>query len=389
MTDSKTPVKAPKWASEEQLGTLTEKAKSLIVATKEKSGPALNRVIDTLGLQSQKSMAAANDIMEQSISSLLKDVDGDSPTANKLLELRSTMDELNPHSLSNTWWFNWVPTGIKRKAVTRFIRRYEPMRNHLTAIFDGLRNGKDQLIESNIILENQYNSVMDAKRDIESEVYIGELFLTQVDQLEVDVDPSDLVEVQKLSTIKNKAARRIRELRTKEQAAMQFFISINQTIENNSLLGEQIESALSVGPMVLTNALRIQAALSQQKAIKDAVNEFQTGLGDLMTQNATAVNQATQEIGDLYNNPVISLQKLEEGFDQLMQAVNNANETMRLSTDKARESSARLAEMTAELAPVVEGMEQARNQKDAISISEDDMTLKLDAPENKSGGPSV
>lgn len=57
MTDSQTPVKAPKWASEEQLGTLTDKAKSLIVATKEKSGPALNRVIDTLGLQSQKSMA--------------------------------------------------------------------------------------------------------------------------------------------------------------------------------------------------------------------------------------------------------------------------------------------------------------------------------------------
>ena len=141
--------------------------------------------------------------------------------------------------------------------------------------------------------------------------------------------------------------------------------------------------------MVLTNALRIQAALSQQKAIKDAVNEFQTGLGDLMTQNATAVNQATQDIGDLYNNPVISLQKLEEGFDQLMQAVNNANETMRLSTDKARESSARLAEMTAELAPVVEGMEQARNQKDAISITEDDMTLKLDAPDNKTGGSSV
>ena len=119
------------------------------------------------------------------------------------------------------------------------------------------------------------------------------------------------------------------------------------------------------------------------------MNEFQTGLGDLMTQNAKAVNQATQEIGDLYNNPVISLQKLEEGFDQLMQAVNNANETMRISTDKARESSSRLAEMTAELAPVVEGTEQARNLKTSMSITEDDMTLKLDTPENKSGGPSV
>jgi uncharacterized protein YaaN involved in tellurite resistance len=97
--------------------------------------------------------------------------------------------------------------------------------------------------------------------------------------------------------------------------------------------------------------------------VNKAVREFQDGLGDMMAQNAAAVNQAAKEVGDLYNNPVIALEKLEEGFNQLMQAVNTANETMATSTVKALEASARLADMSAELAPVAEGMHQAQQQQ--------------------------
>lgn len=111
----------------------------------------------------------------------------------------------------------------------------------------------------------------------------------------------------------------------------------------------------------MTNALRIQAALAKQDTVKNAVQSFQDGLGDMMAQNAAAVNKAAQEVGDMYNNPVIALEKMEEGFDQLMQAVQTANETMANSTLKAREASARLADMTAELSPVAEGLHDARS----------------------------
>lgn len=194
-----------------------------------------------------------------------------------------------------------------------------------------------------------------------SDIYVGEHFITEVEQLESEVDATDTLEVTKLASVKNKAARRIRDLRTMEQAAVQFFISIDQTVQTNELLGEQIDSALTVGPMVMTNALRIQAALAKQDTVKKAVQSFQEGLGDMMAQNAAAVNQAAQEVGDMYNNPVIALEKMEEGFDQLMQAVQTANETMANSTLKAREASARLADMTAELSPVAEGLHDARN----------------------------
>lgn len=202
---------------------------------------------------------------------------------------------------------------------------------------------------------------MEAQKQIQSDIYVGEHFITEVEKLESEADATDTQEQTKLSSVKNKAARRIRDLRTMEQAAVQFFISIDQTVQTNELLSEQIDSALTVGPMVMTNALRIQAALAKQDTVKNAVQSFQDGLGDMMAQNAAAVNKAAQEVGDMYNNPVIALEKMEEGFDQLMQAVQTANETMANSTLKAREASARLADMTAELSPVAEGLHDARS----------------------------
>ncbi len=372
-------MKAPKWAKADDLVSLKDRTVSLVKATKEKSGPALVRVIEGIGASSQKKMSSANDLMAGSVDTLLKGLDGKSPTGEKLLALRSSMDELNPHSLSNSWWFNWMPKGIKRKAIARFVHRYQPMQAHMNGIFDGLRNGKDELLEISIGLEEQYDEISAAKKEMEAEIYIGELFIQQVEEQEAVVD-ADQQELQKLATVKNQAMRRIRDIRTMEQAAVQFFISIDQTVATNSLLGEQIDSALVVGPMVMSNALRIQAALAQQDSVRAAVESVQNAMGDMMAQNAAAVNQAAEKVGDMYNNPVIGLEKLEEGFDQLMKAVSTANETMATSTVKAREASDRLAAMTAQLEPVAAGMRDAKKDqpltKDMELIESDESVLK-------------
>lgn len=353
---------APKWANDNDIGGMKDRSLALVGEVKEKSGPALMRAIDDIGANSQKKMMMANDLMSNSVNSLLKGLDGKSPTGEKLLALRSAMDDLNPHSLGNAWWFSWMPKGIKRKAISRFIHKYEPMQKHVNGILSGLRAGKDDLLETSIELEHQYTEIEGAQKEIQSEIYIGELFIDELEKLEAGVDASDVQEQQKLASGKNKAARRIRDLRTMEHAAVQFFISIDQTVATNELLSEQIDSALTVGPMVMTNALRIQAALAKQDTVRKAVEGFQEGLGEMMAQNAAAVNKAAQDVGDMYNNPVIALEKMEEGFDQLMQAVQTANETMATSTIKAREASARLADMTAELSPVAEGLRDARSE---------------------------
>ena len=160
-----TEVTPPKWALEKDLSTLKDRTLALVQSTKEKSGPALSRIVAGIGEASQKKMSSANDLMAGSVGTLLKGLDGKSPTGEKLLELRSAMDDLNPHSLSNSWWFAWMPKGVKRKAISRFINRYQPMQAHLNGIFDGLRNGKDELLETSIALEEQYDEIGSQERN--------------------------------------------------------------------------------------------------------------------------------------------------------------------------------------------------------------------------------
>jgi len=129
-----TTIKHPKWADEKQINALKEKSVSLLSDVKEKSGPALMRAMDSIGQGSQNKMLKVNDMMSKSVNSLLAGLDGKSPTGERLLELRSTMDELNPHSLSNSWWFSWMPKGIKRKAVANFVHKYEPLNKHVNLL---------------------------------------------------------------------------------------------------------------------------------------------------------------------------------------------------------------------------------------------------------------
>ena len=75
------------------------------------------------------------------------------------------------------------------------------------------------------------------------------------------------------------------------------------------------------------------------------------------------MNQAAQEIGDLYNNPVVAVEAMQRSHDQLMQAVATAQKTMEDSTIKAREVSALQASMTEELKPVAEAMKATRSDK--------------------------
>lgn len=362
--------KPPKWADETKLKEMESGAKQLLARVEDASGPSLYRVIDTIGADSQKSMVEASERMRGSVSTLLKGLDGKSPTGEKLVELSTTFSELDPKSVTNAWWFSWMPKGIKRTVIKKFSGKYASMQSHVDTIMNGLRNGKDSILESNIESERQYREIETAYQQVQRDIYMGEKLYAMIENKESETDQSDQLEITKLANAKNTVARRIRDLRTKEAAAMQFFIAIDQTMQSNVLLAEQIDSALSVGPMVMHNALQIQSALAQQAEVKSAVAEFQLGLSDMMEHNAASVNQAAQEIGDLYNNPVVAVESMQRAHDQLMQAVNTAQKTMQDSTIKAREVSALQASMTEELKPVAEAMKANRSERQPAVSSE-------------------
>jgi len=331
-------------------------------------GPTLDIRLKQIGLEATKNATQVRTLMQSKVSDLLKNVDGESPAANSLLDLRETMDDLNPHSLKNDWKFKLAPAFLKKKMLRGYAEKFQTNQDHVNAIFSGLLESKDSLLERTLDLSDQYNQLKSAKENIAEEVYVGEGLWEKLETHEVD--ESDAIETQKMDKAKNAVSRRIRDLRVAEQAIIQFMVSINQTAENSQLLSEAIDSALLVGPVVLINAINIQVALAEQKNISNSLDKFQNTLGGMMVQNAEAIENQTKDIQKLYDNPVVGLDYLETSYDKLTNAINYANEAMKSSSLKARELSGQLAEMSEGMEPIVQGQESIKGVDGSTMIQE-------------------
>ena len=79
-------------------------------------------------------------------------------------------------------------------------------------------------------------------------------------------------------------------------------------------------------------------------------------LGDLVAANAATIRQHTLEIGDLYRSPVIAIEKLAQAHGDLVEALDTASRQQQQGIESARESIARLTEMSADLEQKASGL---------------------------------
>jgi uncharacterized protein YaaN involved in tellurite resistance len=111
--------------------------------------------------------------------------------------------------------------------------------------------------------------------------------------------------------------------------------------------------------------LALQAALSRQRRVLDATERTRAFLGDLIVSNATAINQHVSEIGDVYRNPVVAIEKLNQAHNALVEALDTAGRLEAEGIEIAKANIARLRQLTAEISERATGM-NAREESSSV-----------------------
>jgi uncharacterized protein YaaN involved in tellurite resistance len=208
-----------------------------------------------------------------------------------------------------------------------------------------LGEGRRLLARDNVELRKIYEQVEAQMLPVQKHAYFGELIMQELERaLGGTTDP---LKRERLQSVLHDVAMRVQDLRTMEQVFFQFFVSIDLTRQNNSRLAQSVERTLSLATHVVTVGLAIQTAMA--KAGPGATQKTQAFLGDMIAANAAAIRQQTQEIGDVYNNPVIALEKVTAAHDQLVEALNLVDQMQAAGIENARQNIARLAELSADL----------------------------------------
>ena len=113
------------------------------------------------------------------------------------------------------------------------------------------------------------------------------------------------------------------------------------------LLASYVTILLAFGQPCLV--LAIQAALARQKRVLEATQRTREFLGNLILANAAAIKRHTVEIGDVYNSPVIAVQKIAQAHNDLVEAMDAVERLKQVGIDDARENITKLGELSAGL----------------------------------------
>ena len=199
---------------------------------------------------------------------------------------------------------------------------------------------------------------------IRQNAYMAELVMQQLrGALETT---GETLKNERIRNVLHDVAIRVQDLRTMEEVHIQFFVSIEMTRQNNNRLGQSVERTLALGTNIVMVGLALQVALDRELTVMRATQRTREFLGDVILANADAIKRHTEEIGDVYNSPVIALEKITQAHNDLIEAMDNADRLKQEGIDSARENIAKLTELSADLEQRAHGLRKVTPETASI-----------------------
>jgi uncharacterized protein YaaN involved in tellurite resistance len=351
-------VEVPEGLSEEEAQNLRERAADLIEQLEGARGSKALALIDrvtTVGLESQRRASTELDLLKTRMADLMSQEGSGAEISKDLVELRLVLNKINPHELSRPGifrkLFGFLPFIEKLpsllKILERIAIRYETVSRQVLIVETKLRDGRTMLRRDNIELRKLYEQVEVQQLPIRKSAYIGIHLMQRLSHLLTNL--GDPLEQERIRNALHDVAMRVQDLRTMDEVHTQFFVSIEMTRQNNNRLAQSVERTLSLASNMVMVGLAIQTALARQKKVLEATQRTQEFLGSMIVSNARAIKRHTEEIGDVYNNPVLAVEKITQAHNDLIEAMEIADRLKQHGIEFARENIAKLSQLTSDL----------------------------------------
>ena len=368
--------KPPKGMSEAEANKIRTQALALMKQLGDATGSKEMEILDdmsNMGVQTQRNSAGYLDLLKARVSTFLSDGGPSREIANSMRDLRIALDQIDPHAKPKSVWdkiYNVFPFFGRNNPVRilqRIALRYEPVSRQIAVIETRLREGRAVLGRDNVELRKLYEQLEAQQPSIQKNAFLGELLMQHLTRvLEQTPDP---MKREKIRGALHDVSMRVQDLRTMEAVHVQYYVSIEMSRQNNNRLGQAVDRTLTLSTNVVTVGLAIQSALVRQRSVMEATRRTREFLGTLITANAAAIRTHTQEIGDLYVNPVIAIDKIEQANTDLIEALDIADRLRQEGITAARENIARLTELSTTLNQRATGLlEQAKESPDNKGI---------------------
>jgi uncharacterized protein YaaN involved in tellurite resistance len=248
-----------------------------------------------------------------------------SRVGNTLLELRRTVEELDPSEASVPRKFlGMIPFGDK---ITDYFRRYEAAQSHLNGILHSLRNGQDELTRDNVALNMEKQNLWATMGRLNQYIYVAERLDAKLAATIAQLELSDPERARSLSQdVLFYVRQKHQDLLTQLAVSIQSYLAIDIIIKNNLELIKGVDRASTTTISALRTAVIVAQALGNQKLVLDQITALNTTTSDLIQRTSEMLRDNSAQIQQQAASATIGLPQLQAAFQNIyatMDSIDN------------------------------------------------------------------
>lgn len=283
--------------------------------------------IHALGSDQIKAAASiSNRLLDRPVASLNDGLgDGHSKVSKSLLDLRETIESLDPTRQGNLLeprkLLGFIPWGNKLKD---YFRQYQSSQTHLNAIIQGLYNSQDELRKDNAAIEQEKVNAWDLMQKLEQYAHMGK----QLDAaLESKVGEIETTDPEKARVIKEEMLfyirQKVQDLLTQLAVTVQGYLAMDMVRKNNLELIKGVDRATTTTVSALRTAVIVSQALANQKLVLDQISALNAttsnmieGTSELLKQQSTLTHQQAA-------SSTVNLEQLKKAFQNIYETMDS------------------------------------------------------------------
>jgi len=311
--------------------------------------------ISNVGVKDQKRVSSGTALLQEKMGNIFysdkKTAVTDDLTKN-IGELQTALVRINPKDIQKEAKYRIIRIipffgGRIIEMLKVAANRRLTLQQFIDHLEDSLESGETMLRQDNAQLKVMFGDLETKQAVIGADAYYAEVLMEKLSEaMEVSGDEKKKNNIQKVLF---RVSTRAQDLRAMENIHEQFFVSIEMTRDNNDMLIATVQRLLTMGMNVVYVSFAIHAALMRQKDVIEASRGTRDFIGNMIVSNATMINNHVKEIGDLYKEPIVAMEKLEKAVSELQEAIDATNRMKSESIERAKANVVRIRVLTEDL----------------------------------------
>jgi uncharacterized protein YaaN involved in tellurite resistance len=268
--------------------------------------------------------------------------DSGSPVSKSLIDLRNTIEELDPAKQGDLFsprkLLGMIPLGSKLRD---YFDRYRSSQTHLDAIINSLYHGQDELRKDNAAIEQEKVNLWATMGRLQQYALMAARLDQALEERILGLEATDPDRARVLrQDVQFYVRQKHQDLLTQLAVAVQGYLALDLVRKNNVELVKGVDRATTTTVAALRTAVMVAQALANQRLVLDQITALNTTTGNLIESTSSMLRQQTGRIHDQAASATININQLKTAFANIyatMEAVDSyksaALQSMRATVD--------------------------------------------------------